>query len=66
MALVVVVCLFVLAVVVVTFFAVHKIKPRLFKINATITRWVSFAIEIDRRGQSPDASAGHRDQHDPR
>jgi hypothetical protein len=43
---IVVVGSFVLAVAALTYFAVHKMKPESFKISATITKGISFAIEI--------------------
>lgn len=42
----IVLCGFALAIVALTYYAVHKTRPESFKISATVTRWVSFAIEI--------------------
>jgi hypothetical protein len=42
----IVICSFALAVVALTYVAVHKIKPESFRISATVTKWVSFKIEI--------------------
>jgi hypothetical protein len=53
----IVVCSFVLAIVALTYFTVHKTRPETFKISATVTKWISFAIEIK---SSPDTTRKRR------
>jgi hypothetical protein len=61
----IVIAVFMLAGVALTYFAVHKIRPKSFRIRATMTKWISVEIEIQGRAQKLDSATGRGAQHEP-